>query len=239
MVARPDISILCPTRGRPQNMTRLVNSAGDLSSRRIQFVFYMDSDDYDATIRQAEPFNFKNLCYEFIVGPRILLSEMWNRCAEKATADIMMHCGDDIVFRTPEWDWQVIKKFREIPDHIGLVHGRDGIHDGNLATHGFIHRSWVDAVGYFVPPYFASDYNDLWLTEVADAIGRRFYLPDLYTEHMHFAVGKAILDRTHAERLERHSNENCDRIWIETASKRMEDVKKLQLAIQKAASWVD
>ena len=45
----------------------------------------------------------------------------------------------------------------------------------NFLTHGFLHRNWVETVGYFVPPYFSSDFNDTWLNEVADMIGRKIY----------------------------------------------------------------
>jgi hypothetical protein len=129
----------------------------------------------------------------------------------------------------------ILDRFEQFPDRIVLVYGRDGIHDRNLATHGFLHRRWVDTVGYFVPPLFASDFNDTWLDEVARAVGRRQYVPEVYYEHLHPAVGKAPMDRTHQERLQRHVRENCDQIWRDTAGLRKLDADKLRAAIEEYA----
>jgi hypothetical protein len=93
----------------------------------------------------------------------------------------------------------------------------------------------METVGYFVPPYFSSDYNDMWWTVVAREIDRLVYLPDLHTEHMHPAVGKAPLDQTHQERLARHRNDDCDAIWHRTAPQREEDIQKLLATITSAA----
>lgn len=218
------ISILCPTRGRPDGLDELIATAKATAAGPIQLVIYVDDDDESMADWNGDA--------HVIRGPRILLSEAWNRCAERATFNVMMHCGDDIRFRTPGWDWQVLEAFRRYPDRIVLVHGRDGIHDEAMATHGFLHRRWVDTIGCFVPPYFSSDYNDLWLTEVADALDRRHYLHDVYTEHLHPAVGKAPIDRTHEERMARHAADDCDRIWRNTRQARDEWVTKLRAAIR-------
>jgi hypothetical protein len=85
----------------------------------------------------------------------------------------------------------------------------------------------VDAVGYFVPPYFSSDYNDLWLFQVAQSIGRLHFLPQVYTEHLHPAVGKGPLDLTHQERLARHGQDGVDALWNSLATERGQDAQKL------------
>jgi hypothetical protein len=190
--------------------------------------FYLDEDDaaFGVTVSTIH-----ELGGDYVVGPRIVLSETWNTLVKRATHDVLMHCGDDIVFRTPGWDRLVTEALDALPGKIGVVHGRDGYQDARMATHGFYHRNWVETLGYLVPPYFASDYNDLWNTEVADALGRRVYLPNVYTEHMHPVAGKGELDQTHRERLERHRREDCDRTWRETAHLRRADVAKLRAAI--------
>lgn len=222
------VSVLVPTRGRPANVERLVESAYRTAELPPQFVFYVDDDDpqRDATIEVVT-----RRGGEVIVGDRVVLSEMWNRCVDFAKHDVLMHCGDDIVFASHAWDTRVTQQFHEHDDKLLLVHGRDGFQDARLATHGFYHRNWVETLGYLVPPYFSSDYNDTWNTEVADAIGRRVYLPDVYTEHMHPVAGKAELDQTHRERLERHARDDVATLYASLASRRAEDVAKLRAAI--------
>lgn len=226
-MSTPRISILCPTRGRPDNVRRLIESARATATGPVEFVFYVDDD----TTGSVPAFECHQMSVGVITGPRICLSEMWNRCWEMARADVGMHCGDDIVFRTHGWDQAVLEAFEAVPDRIALVHCDDGFNYG-CATHSFLHRRWVDAVGYFVPPYFASDYNDLWLTEVAKKLGRKVYLPDVLTEHMHPAAGKGTWDRTHRERLARHKAEGVDQLYKDLVPKRREDVKKLRAAIK-------
>lgn len=227
------ISVLTPTRGRPDNVGRLIDSALSTTELPVELIFYLDQDDptLPASTDIIDEYAPAAL---YIIGPRIMLSETWNRCYNVALADVVMQCGDDIIFRSRHWAEQVLAEFDKYPDRIVLVHGRDGIQDDRVATHGFYHRRWVDQVGYFMPPYFASDWNDMWWTEVADALGRRVYLPGLHTEHMHPVVGKAAMDVTHTERLARHNADDCDRIYIERRPERLADVAKLRAAIMAA-----
>lgn len=217
------ISILCPTRNRPHNITRLWQSIEDTADdiKDIEMILYIDDDDtsYDEL---KLPKNIK-----IVKGPRIVLSECWNRAYEKSKGDILFHCGDDIIMRTKGWDTIVKDTFNEYPDHIVFVYGDDGGTATDFGTHGFIHRKWAETVGYFVPPYFSSDFNDTWLNDVAKII-RRHRRIDIYTEHMHPAFHKAELDITHQERLERHRNDRVDELYHSMGKQREEDANKLK-----------
>lgn len=217
------ISLLLPTRNRHDNLKRFVESAVSLAdnSNDIEIVAYIDADDpsYDGKIPKV---------VRVVRGDRIVLSQMWNRCAEVAGGPIFGHMGDDIIFRTKGWDTVVKAAFEEFEDKIVFVHGDDGGGNGqNFGTHGFIHQNWVDAVGYFVPPHYVSDYNDTHLNDVANMIGRRVYV-DILTEHMHPAFGKGPLDITHQERLQRHRDSNVDALYANKAEERIQDSNKLR-----------
>lgn len=233
--AEPRISILCPTRGRPDNLLRLIRTALDTASGPIEFVFYVDDDDQPTRALLTElNGRVPGLILSMLVGPRILLSEAWNRCAEIARAEILMHAGDDITFESNGWDDNVIHAFEAYPDRLVFVHGDDRLQGRNLGTHGFLHRRWVDVIGYFVPPYFSSDYNDTWLTEVADMLDRRVYLPNVVTEHHHPLAGKAEWDTTHRERLERGAADNVAELYVSLKAEREADMSKLFAAIEEA-----
>lgn len=216
------ISILCPTRNRPENIKRLFNSAVSTADEGIEFVFYIDEDD-----TKSESV-LDNLPVKSIKGKRIVLSQMWNECADMASGDIMMHAGDDLVFKTTGWDTLVKEVFKQFPDGIAFVYGRDGYSPDDFGTHGFLHKNWVTATGYFVPPYFSSDYNDTWLNDVAKRIGRHVFLPDLLIEHMHPICGKGEWDRTHEERLERGRLDNVSQLYESLLDERIRDAEKLK-----------
>ena len=227
------ISILCPTRGRPEFMMRMFKSAAHMShtaSDRVpcfEVIFYIDEDDQPSIDLWENNLQYRGC--GAVVGPRINLSMAWNLCFDASHGQILFHGGDDLIFRTEDWDEYVKLQFRLSKDKILFVGGQDGFHapEKNFLTHGFLHRNWVETVGYFVPPYFSSDFNDTWLNEVADMIGRKIYLKDLLIEHMHPLAGKHFWDRTHQERLERHRLDKPQNIYAEKAPERERDAAKL------------
>lgn len=220
------ISILTPTRKRPSNIIRLIESARAMADKpeELQFVFYVDNDDME-TIRVLNSRPIEDNI-SVVVGERIVLSQMWNECARFAKGDILMHSGDDIIFKTKGWDTMIYDAFNASKDKILFIHGEDGHWGSRFGTHGLIHRNWMNTVGYFVPPYFSSDFNDTWLNDVANSLGRRLFLP-FETEHMHPLFGKAEMDDTHRERLERHKRDNVGAVYSEKQGERESDAKKL------------
>jgi len=246
------ISILCPTRRRPDSISNLVFSilktAKDVNF--IEIIFYVDWDDKESIkfLNSAVPV-IKDMAEKItlfegqvalrdpavfidkVLGPRIILSQCWNECYKVAKGDILMHCGDDIRFRTNSWDEIVRREFDKVPDKIVQVFGDDGIQHEHLATHSFIHRKWAEAIGYFVPPYFSSDYNDTWLDFVARQLKRQVYKSELITEHMHWLVGKGEKDETALENLSRHVADNVEKLYASLFSERINNVKKLQQVI--------
>lgn len=208
------IDLLLPTRQRPHQLARLVDSINATASRpeNIRLVTYIDSDDHSYEDLQLD------IKWIKVSGPRefagmVNLSSMWNLCFDASSAELIMHAGDDIVFRTPGWDAVVRETFDAYPDKILFAFGRDGYQDGNnFGTHGFIHRRWVETAGFLFPPLFVSDFNDTFLNDVSKSIGRHREI-DIYTEHLHHIVGKAEIDQNTRERLERHQECRPDLLY--------------------------
>lgn len=213
------ISLLTPSRGRPESFHQMIDSAYSTASypAQIEIVARLDSDDRSLPKYGAE----------WLTGPRITLSNYWNECAAKASGEILMQCADDIRFRTENWDEVVREAFKDYADRIVYVYGRDGIADERMATHGFMHRRWYETLGYFTWPRFSSDYGDLWNHTIAKRLGRLHYIEELYTEHLHPAVDKAPMDETHRERVERDKGGANQKIWEGAQPFLDEAVKKL------------
>jgi hypothetical protein len=213
------ISLLCPTRGRPAQCRRLIDSVhATVSDASGEIIFYQDDDD---------PLAF--LAPHMIRGPRVSLGAMFNSCASIARGEILMMMGDDCVFRTPGWAGMVEQAFAESRDKVLMVHGDDLVphNKGRFGVFPTIHRRWLDATGYFVPPQFVGDFADNWLNDIADALGRRRALPFIQ-EHLHVAWGKAPEDDTYREKWARDKAIDAERLYREMKPQRDADVEKLR-----------
>lgn len=243
------ISLCVATRGRPEQLQAMWTSALDTATHPelVQLCIRIDEDD-PSMVRPAPSGSGKlvgvhpptggALPVYWHCGPRGNLSACWNEALVGAEGGILWHGNDDVLFRTQRWDQNIRDAFRAIPDRIGCVHGRDGIHNQHQATLGFYSREWVDTLGYLIPPYFSCDWGDTWLSWCADQIGRRVFLDDVYTEHMHPAAGKAPVDQTHQERMARGAADQVDALYQRLEPERQADVAKLRQAIAAADRWV-
>lgn len=211
-------------------MKRLVESAFSTCDEqsKIELVFYLDFDDAASKEMAVELMSIYGVAnVKAITGPKIKLSHMWNHCAQFATSEILMVCGDDIVFNTQNWDNLVCDAFEKVEDKIMFLHGDDGLNANRFGTHGFLHRNWVNTVGYLLPPYFSADWCDTWINDVANMLNRRVYIP-IVTEHLHFVLNKSAIDATHQERLDRDRLDNNKQIYIDKRLERDLDFLKLK-----------
>ena len=102
---------------------------------------------------------------------------------------------------------------------------------GGLATTGFIHKNWINALGYFMPAHFSCDWGDSWITDIANMLGRKVFV-DVYIEHMHFVNRKGPRGKTHQERMARGGRDNVNEIYRKTLNERLQAVEKLKKFIE-------
>lgn len=218
------ISLLCPTRHRRELFKRMVNSAVETADGIIEVVCYVDEDD--------NSYDDLGLNVKIITGKRDY-KHMWDICSKHATGDIMGLLGDDVIFRTQGWDSLIEAEFKKYKDKILLVFGRDGneaARDKPYGTHPFLHRRWVETVGYFTPPYFSADMVDTWLNDVAEILDRSVFIPEIYMEHMHVGFGKGKLDDVYQDKADKHRQDNPGPLYYtsEMAQLRSKDAEKLK-----------
>lgn len=222
------ISLCLPSRGRPEGLRRMVTSARFSAAwpNRVQVVVVLDEDDpqlRDYARVSAEP------GIHAVIVPRMTMSDYWNVAAASAEGEVLMLAADDIVFRSTGWDAMVEEAFWRARNRIALVYGRDGHADERMATHPFVSRQWVDTVGWMTQPGFVSDYADKGLHDMAEELGVLRYLPDVVTEHMHYAFGKGELDQTHRDRLDRAAATDMPELYEATRQVRSDAIERLRV----------
>lgn len=218
------ISIIFPTRKRPQNLYRFAQSLADTCGTMPEVIVYIDADDQES-FRTSNAIGFK--CVQ---GPRQKLSACYNAAAALATSSLLMYAGDDIVFRTKNWDIMVQQEFDK--RQMIVVHGDDMSHGGKLhATHGILHKKWIETVGYFAPPHFGP-WFDRWITAIANDLNARVYVP-FVNEHLHYTNAKADYDPTYSEA--RHGQEQDSLIYDSLTPQRLADTAKLRAYMENCA----
>ena len=176
------ISVLIPSRNRPQGLRELCDSLFNNANNpnQIEVIVYFDLDD-SYIPEYVEYFNELTLKYtnpvKTIIGPKLVLSDYPNKLLQIASSDIFMNLGDDMRCKAKGWDEIIIEAINEYPDKINFVYVDDGYWGPNLASHHIIHRNYVECLGYFYPPFFDFGYSHAWMFQVAQKVGRIKFLP--------------------------------------------------------------
>jgi hypothetical protein len=194
------LTILVPTRGRPQNLTRLWQAFLDTCECETRLVALVDRDDpelraYQAIYRQLED----EPMFRMGIGPRLRLGPTLNVAAPKwaARSDAVGFMGDDHLPRTAGWDGRYLDELKRLGT--GLVYGNDLIQGEALPTQVAMTSDIILATGHMVP----AGALHLWLDNAWLALGRALdaitYLPDVIVEHLHPIAGRAQWDAGYAE----------------------------------------
>tara|TARA_B100000085_G_scaffold193753_1_gene177644 strand:+ start:1202 stop:2299 length:1098 start_codon:yes stop_codon:yes gene_type:complete len=209
MIKEDTISILTPTRNRPNNCERFIKTIDKTSFKheRIELFFYVDNDDPSleaykslAAHCDSEYRHFKKI--DFTFGEPVSVSISWNTLAEKSSSYLYIMGNDDLVYNTPGWDSLLIQnlavKFRESGDPYWISWVNDSINGKRHCAFPIMTREWYKTVGYFAPGVFHFGYNDTWVFDIAKQLGRTNYIPNIENEHLHFSKGKSQMDDTYA-----------------------------------------
>jgi hypothetical protein len=196
------ISLLCPSRERLNKFITFTSSvfATTNNINNIEIILGVDDDDpkFYEYKRIANNLNF----IKFIILPEGLfkeegLSGLWNYMVEKTDGDILAMVGDDMIFKTNDWDKKIIDTFKAQKDPLWLVHCNDGMRgSGNkyqsvapMAVNSFIHREYVNIVGRYVQTEVKEIFQDTYLDRLFSILDRKIYYHDILIKHLHYSEG--------------------------------------------------
>lgn len=214
------IAILCPTRGRPLQYQRMVESANSTVTSKITLLS-CTNDEKTTYVGN----HFPQDC------PTVF---MWNELAKAAMKNdkikLFMLASDDIVFATPGWDQAIINHYSRLEDKIHVYHLQDS-RDPEGTPHPVITREYMAHMGYFVPPIFLHWFVDTWTTSIAKDSGCFSHFKDFILIHDKPSDRKEG-DATHTRirncgwyERDKAVNESC-RHFLEFEKKRLAQVAK-------------
>jgi len=187
------ISLLCPTRGRPDFLPPHIMSIMETAAEpeRLELFYYVDRDDpllpqYESLFAEIRASVFPGLNLVGLVGDAIGTPKAINAMAGQSSGRYLMISNDDLLFRTKGWDRALEDVASRVPDGIFNIFFDDGYLGPKLSCFPIIGRPWYEALGYVAPVLFDHYNVDLWIHRVGDALARNYYLADVHLEHRHF-----------------------------------------------------
>ena len=186
MDRRPLFSLIVPTRGRPGQLRRFLDSvaATAFHPERIEVVLVTDSDDR-ASLGVTQP----RLKLRSIVGPPGRTMGELNQAGYAASCgDWVMLLNDDVIVRTRGWDAIAADCLRRFPDPFVLVHVNDTLIREHLCVFPLVSRAFCELVGGICPADYLRYRIDDHIEDIFNlltALGERrtVYLPDVIFEH--------------------------------------------------------
>ena len=237
------ISLLCPSRGRPNDMERLIKSVAATATEpsRVEIMLYVDDDD-------PEKINYlvshKNLSTDPKVGRLLnvdllvdepLTTPLINYIlADRAQGDILVITNDDQIFVDNNWDVRIDEEAAKFPDDIYCMWFNDGRYQEKICTFPILSRKWVDTLGYIEPFLFEHFNCDLWTWQIGQMIDRLHYIPDILVEHLHPDTGKAEADETTERNLKGGRPDRDRAVFAKFERYRVLDASLLKDAIEAA-----
>lgn len=185
-----DLTMYVPTKGRPDNAERLQEQFYRTARLTSRIVFIKSDNDQHLE-------RYKNLDESILVSPvrpgfvnPLNLGYLADR--RKVYSFAVGFMGDDHFPRTDGWDELFVNALLQMKT--GFVYGNDGLQGQDVPTQIAMTANIPLTLGYMTLPSLWHLYADKFWLDLGLAIDRIKYLPEVYLEHMHPAVGKANSD---------------------------------------------
>jgi hypothetical protein len=230
----PDLLVMVPTRGRPEQCQRLLGSFRETASPETDILFILDPDDEDtyAGVEWGD-------APHGVLAPRGCLRDKLNQAAESCadTYDALMWCGDDHVFRTPGWDRLMLAALEQIGGH-GWVYP-ETVRRRDVPEIWMSSTALVEALGWFFPPMVSHFCGDNAIAELGKRAGLIRGCPEAVVEHLHYTVcDDTERDRVYLDAEQEHGQAGLAAFQQWRATQLPMDVAALRRRFNPDVSWV-
>ena len=200
--ANARISLLLPTRGRPELLRRFLESVLARSERPdlVEVVVYADADD-----PSSHGFQVEGLEVRTIVGPRVSMGDYNTKCFEQSHGEIVVLGNDDVVIQTRGWDRKLREMHAAMQDGVYLAYPNDLFKGRGLSAFPILSRKACETLGRPFPREYRGAFIDYHLLDIFKRLEHRghsrlIYLEDIVFEHLHYRTGKGDFDEIYGKR---------------------------------------
>lgn len=191
--------VIVPSRGRPDNVRRLITAFKSVCRGATWLRIAVDDDDPKLD-------EYRELCAEydeeywvrFHFGPRLRMNGTLNECVKQygLTHEVIGFMGDDHLPETDGWDETITQIIKNKEAHV--VYGNDTIQGSALPTAVFMSGKIPKTLGYMAPPRLIHLYMDNFWLELGKRVGVK-YLPDVVIRHVHPITQRVEWDDTYRQ----------------------------------------
>ncbi len=183
--------VICPSRGRPAALARMIESFKETSTEST-LVVLLDNDDPKLTEYQD---TIKDTAYT--IEPRRSITDIINERfqSQKNEYEFFSVSNDDFIYRTSNWDTKLIETIEKRGP--GIAYGNDLLAGEVIPTTSIVSSQIVKALGWLQMPRLKHLFNDNVFKYLGQKCRCLYYMPEVIIEHMHFFNGKAEKDLTY------------------------------------------
>jgi len=238
------ISLLVPSRERLNLkltlLSSIITTVSDINN--VELIFGVDEDDptRDIVYKIAAAMPFVKIVDIQNNKKFIGINKIWNILAAQAQGDILGYIGDDMIFKTLDWDKEIITELTDkLPvDQIKLVHCYDGYRTTDeICVNAFVHKKYVDIIGYLCREEFLINWSDQWMYQTFKAFDRVTYRPDIHIQHNHWIFGHRKKDAVADRMLSDNKDRISDQLWFDLVEQRIIDVQKIATHTGLIPNW--
>lgn len=179
------IAILCPSRARPEQCKRMVQSAYATSVGKVQIFIVVSEKEFDLYKDTIDLPESERVGVCLVTYPDYPTGFKWNKLSELALTQpnsLFMLAADDMVFTTPCWDKALLDHYNSLENKIHVYSLLDS-RDPDGTPHPIVTREYIEAMGYFLPPIFLHWFVDSWTVEIAKANNCFTHMKDYLLVH--------------------------------------------------------
>lgn len=173
------LTLVVPSRGRPENMARLVEKCKYEDVDLLGVFNTADDrlDEYKALSCAWIPFS----------GPDGVVAPLNEGVMKAPYHEFIGFMGDDHLPSSSGWVEQLCSRLESVGSTKGLaiVYGDDGLMGRDLPTAVFMHRKIVDELGWMAPPVLRHLFCDNFWKDLGTDLGILSYVSSAKITHLH------------------------------------------------------
>lgn len=180
------LAILCPTKGRPENLKRLQESFDKTQTGFADLFPIIDKDELDlynrkdAIVSEAQSY---------------FCSKLNGAVQSVQDYDFVAIIGDDVIIHTEGFDKILVDEFNNSKWQI--LHCEDNMHHDKFANHWIVRMELVQEFGFMMPPVLQHMFGDNFWTQIGKESNSIKFMPNILWEHLHWVNRKAKMDDTY------------------------------------------